>query len=134
MATSQTPRLSEGRVALWALAGWGIPCLLTAPLATQHESSGGESALAFGIAWLFVAGPIGSLIAGARIGWLGRRANDRTGAFVVGFGLSFIAILPVFIVDAMITVLEVGPAAFLLVLPILVAYLFGFAIGVVLRP
>lgn len=114
------------RAALYALLGWGVPLLVCLPLAGTHESAGGEAALFAGIVWLFVLGPLGSLAAGIRAAGLSPRSSDPGSAWLAGFVVTWLAILPIIAYDAAVDVVEVGGAVLPLALPLVAAFCVGF--------
>jgi hypothetical protein len=127
-AWSEPDRVSSSQVRafLYGLAGWGIPLLVALPLAGTHEAAGGEAAIYMGVVWLFALGPVGSLVGGALVAGVGRRVDHLSGAFGVGLGAMALAIVPLFVIDSMVTVLTLGSATFLLPIPMVVAYVLGF--------
>jgi len=117
---------SQVRAFLYGLAGWGIPFLIALPLAGTHEAAGGEAVIFMGVVWLFALGPIGSLVGGALVAGVGRRVDHVPEAFWVGLGAMALAVVPLFVIDSMVTVLTLGSATFLLPIPMVVAYVLGF--------
>lgn len=108
--------------------GWVVPGIVALPLAWTHESSGGEAVILAGAAWLLLLGPIGCAIAGWYAARVGGQAREVALAFWVGLAGIAVAVVAVMAVDGLVSVLTIGPAAFVLVLPLVVGFSVGFAL------
>jgi hypothetical protein len=119
------------RVAVGAL-GWIGPGLVSLPIAAAHESAGGESALGAVIVW-WVLATLGCAIAGILLGLGPLPARDREGRFwagLAGVSLAWIAAIAVSIaIEAIVKVLHLGPLAFLIPVPFVLAYGAGFGLA-----
>lgn len=121
-----------GRAFASGVLGWLVPGFVAAPLAGTHESAGGEALLNAGAAWLLLLGPISCAVGGWQAARIGRRAGATGLAFWCGFLGAAGAVIAVAVVDAQVTVVTIGAAAFALIVPLVVGYSMGFGIGVAL--
>jgi hypothetical protein len=118
-----------GRSFAYGVVGWVVPGILAIPFAPTHETVGGQAMFVVGAVWLFLLGPLGCAIAGWRVS----RVEARTVAFWSGLAGVIPAVIVVGVWDNLVTVVGIGPVAFLLVIPLLVGYTVGFAIGSIVR-
>lgn len=117
------------RALIYGVLGWLIPFILVLPLTRMREPVGGGAVIAAGVAWLLLFGPIGCAVAG----WFASRLGQRSTAFWSGLVGVVPAVVAVFAVDALVSVLTIGGVAFALILPLALGYGVGFAAGSLIR-
>jgi hypothetical protein len=114
-----------GRSFAYGVLGWVVPGILSIPFAPARETVGGHAMFAVGFVWLFLLGPLGCAIGAWRIS----RVKPTSVAFWSGLAGVVPAVVVVMVWDNLVTVVTIGAAAFLFVLPLLIGYGLGFAVG-----
>jgi MFS family permease len=115
------------RALVYGILGWVLPGAAAAiPFVAAHETVGGQSMIGAGALWLLGLGPVGCAIAA----WRSARIGAGSTTFWYGLAGILLAVPAILAVDAMVSVVTIGPVAFLLVLPLFLGYGVGFAIGV----
>lgn len=114
------------RAFVYGVLGWVVPGIAAAvPFVGMDETVGGQAMIGAGAVWLLGLGPAGCAFAG----WRSARIGAGSTTFWSGLGGVIPAVGAVLSVDAMVQVVTIGRVAFLLILPLVLGYGVGFAIG-----